>query len=95
MLAEPPDAPEGDPDADAHDLHNFSFLTAGRLPNPLPALAGAGVTDMSRCTWLACCAIPSSPPPYGPKTSGLKNNRGLFQNKRERENNGSSLYVLT
>ena len=65
MLAEPPDAPEGDPDADAHDLHNFSFLTTGRLPHPLPALAGVVVTDMSRCTWLACCAIPNSPPHTG------------------------------
>ena len=29
MLAEPPDAPEGDPDADAHDLHNFFFPDHG------------------------------------------------------------------
>ena len=29
MLAEPPDAPEGDPDADAHDHHNFFFPDHG------------------------------------------------------------------
>ena len=29
VLAEPPDAPEGDPDADAHDHHNFFFPDHG------------------------------------------------------------------
>ena len=49
VLAEPPDAPEGDPDADAHDHQNFSSPTTGCLPHPLPALAGAMV--MGEFAW--------------------------------------------
>jgi len=46
VLAEPPDAPEGGPDAEAHGHRNFFFPATGCLPHPLPALAGVVVTGV-------------------------------------------------
>jgi len=57
MLTEAPDAPEGDPDAEAHDHHNFSPPTTGCLPHPLPVLAGAVVTGASMYFGVNCLPV--------------------------------------
>ena len=57
VLAELPDAPEGDPDTDAHGHRNFFFPTTGRLPHPPPALAGAVVTDVSKHFGVHCVSV--------------------------------------